>query len=361
MIQRLLFDVLPKNEWDAVYAIEWTDAVQTRRTFDFENGGPLRNHSREDLARFQTAFGRWLGYLRHVGLQTTDGFAMLQEPTALGGFIDQLAYVAPCTARGYITDLRTAVRTARPYGDFDRLDSACRYFWRTAKPTKDKASLLVPARSLFDYGFELMSRASRRNTGLQRATQFRDGLMIAVLIASVVRLKNFASTTIDDHLSRAAGRYHLHFRAKEVKSKLPLEIPLPIELTNPIDEWLEEYRSEFLRRRGRWYHPHDARHLWISESGAPYRSGTQIGARIVRLTSQRFNKDITAHIFRDIAATSIAIEQSEQVGIIKPVLGHTDIRTGERFYNQASSFSAGLAFLHAVGRLRPANAHVEEL
>jgi integrase/recombinase XerD len=45
-------------------------------------------------------------------------------------------------------------------------------------------------------------------------------------------------------------------------------------------------------------------------------------------------------LFRNCAATSIAVEQPEHVHIIKSVLGHTNLRTGERYYNHAGSLEA---------------------
>lgn len=66
----------------------------------------------------------------------------------------------------------------------------------------------------------------------------------------------------------------------------------------------------------------------------------------------RFCKRINPHLFRDIAATSIATEIPEDVGIVRSVLGHSDMRTGERFYNQARSVSVSLAYQAALNRFR---------
>ncbi len=54
-----------------------------------------------------------------------------------------------------------------------------------------------------------------------------------------------------------------------------------------------------------------------------------------RHTRERFGFPVNPHRFRDCAATSIAIEAPEHVGIILPVLGHARATTGERYYNQA--------------------------
>ena len=50
---------------------------------------------------------------------------------------------------------------------------------------------------------------------------------------------------------------------------------------------------------------------------------------------------MTPHLFRDAAATSIAIHDPEHVTNIMPVLGHSTLTTCERHYNQAQGLEAG--------------------
>jgi hypothetical protein len=51
---------------------------------------------------------------------------------------------------------------------------------------------------------------------------------------------------------------------------------------------------------------------------------------------------LTPHsvMFTDCAATDIAIHDSARIGITMPVLGHSTLATSQKYYNQASSFSA---------------------
>ncbi len=51
-------------------------------------------------------------------------------------------------------------------------------------------------------------------------------------------------------------------------------------------------------------------------------------------------RPINPHLFRDCAATSIAIDDPVHVGIAARVLGHRTGSTTERFYNQARSIEA---------------------
>jgi hypothetical protein len=61
----------------------------------------------------------------------------------------------------------------------------------------------------------------------------------------------------------------------------------------------------------------------------------------VARTRARFGHPVNPHMFRDAAATSIAIEDPAHVGMVAAILGHTNPQTAERFYNQAGSLEAG--------------------
>jgi integrase/recombinase XerD len=78
----------------------------------------------------------------------------------------------------------------------------------------------------------------------------------------------------------------------------------------------------------------------------------QIYQQVIRLTHQRIGVAVNPHLFRDCAATSIALEDPAHVMIIKDVLGHASLATGERHYNQARSVEAAHAWQRSVCKLR---------
>jgi integrase/recombinase XerD len=49
---------------------------------------------------------------------------------------------------------------------------------------------------------------------------------------------------------------------------------------------------------------------------------------------------VNPHLFRGCAATSVAIQDPGHVGVIKSVLGHRSLATGQSYYNQAGSLEA---------------------
>jgi len=74
--------------------------------------------------------------------------------------------------------------------------------------------------------------------------------------------------------------------------------------------------------------------------------------RIAGLTRTRFGHVVNPHLFRDIAATSIAVEDPGHVRIIRSVLGHSTLRSGERHYVHARTLEASRRFQQHTLKLR---------
>jgi hypothetical protein len=58
------------------------------------------------------------------------------------------------------------------------------------------------------------------------------------------------------------------------------------------------------------------------------------------LTGAHFGRPVNPHLFRDSAATAVAIDLPEQVGIVPGLLGHAGVTTSERYYIHAHSTEA---------------------
>ncbi len=61
---------------------------------------------------------------------------------------------------------------------------------------------------------------------------------------------------------------------------------------------------------------------------------------------------LNPHLFRDCAATSIAIEDPEHVRISASILGHASLATTEKYYNQARTLEAGRLYQKSVVTMR---------
>jgi len=73
--------------------------------------------------------------------------------------------------------------------------------------------------------------------------RYRDGLIIALLIACPVRIKNLANLVIGQHLVFDGDAYRLKLSAAETKTGRPYLGSVPPELTPYIDGWLQVRRA----------------------------------------------------------------------------------------------------------------------
>jgi integrase len=113
--------------------------------------------------------------------------------------------------------------------------------------------------------------------------------------------------------------------------------------------YVKEIRPRLLSRRR-----HDG--LWASYKGCPLSAGRIYD--IVRAhISKRFKKDMGLHDIRRAAATYLATDAPDKVGLIPGVLQHASPDVGERYYNLARSAEASRRYAahlsNARSRLRP--------
>lgn len=343
-MRKLAFDLVPVGKWPIEDQAAWTRAITGSGLFGIH--GPLAHQTPEAIERLARAYGRWLGFLtyRLSGTEFPSGLPLAESPALLTDFVSELDAVAPNSARNYFTDLLTACRGLLPSVDFELLHRVVRHSWRTARPITDKMSRIVPAYDVFQLGLALMTEAASLSTLLQRAAQYRGGLMIAMLISAPARITSFVGMRIGKQLIHDDTRYRLCFDPNEVKTRRYLEYALPIELNERICTWLEKYRPECLSQQGRWHRHHDGDSFWISCDGAPFSRASTVRERLKRVTEERLGRRLNPHIFRDIAATSIVSEIPDDVGIVKDVMGHASLESGMKFYNQAQTIGAARSY-----------------
>ena len=75
-------------------------------------------------------------------------------------------------------------------------------------------------------------------TDLRRATLYRDGLMVGLLIARPLRLRTFIAIELDRHLVARSDGFLLRFAPKDMKDKKSHEYAVPTELVEPLQRYL---------------------------------------------------------------------------------------------------------------------------
>jgi integrase/recombinase XerD len=79
--------------------------------------------------------------------------------------------------------------------------------------------------------------------------------------------------------------------------------------------------------------------LWLGAEGE-HMTGKAISRRVRQLITRHLGRAMSLHLFRDSAATTVAIHDSAHVGIVGDVLGHSRHETSEKHYNQARGVEA---------------------
>jgi hypothetical protein len=159
-----------------------------------------------------------------------------------------------------------------------------------------------------------------------------------------LRRANMAGLRLGTSLTRRGGSWWISLAAAETKTGRPIEVPLPEAVTAPLERYLDQHRPLLLAGGS-------DDHLWITKDGTWLRPHA-VFARVTTLTRARLGVAINPHLFRDCAATSIALDDPAHVLITRDVLGHRTLATSQRHYNQAGSLEAARVWQAQVRRLR---------
>jgi len=221
-----------------------------------------------------------------------------------------------------------------------------------AKPSRDKRHAIQHTLDLYNFGKELMHAADHGpGTAFRAAQRFQAGLAIALLAARPLRIRNFQAITIGESLRWDGKRYWLTFSREETKTGASINEPCPPDLMLYLEEFLKVRRPVLLRKaaiRGSDV-PH--RRLWVGRSGNPMREAA-LRDLIEQFTGARFGVAVWPHLFRDCLLTSVAIDRPDLMQISASLLGHSSLRTGEKYYNQAQMLDGSRRYGMAILDLR---------
>jgi site-specific recombinase XerD len=326
--------------------ISWQGAIETTDPF-----GPFsaaRSWYERTLAKTAKGYGRWLGWAIQNGIDMDQHPADRVSEQNLKNYVGDLRSAnSDYTVLCRLQELCNAMRVMAPDRDWSWLRRAQNSLRSRCVPVRDKASRMQSVGTLVQLGKTLMRAAETSGKPpLSRAVVYRDGLMIALLAYRPLRLSNLAMIRLDRHLIRHTVGYYLFLSASETKGKQPFETMVPDALIADFDRYLDHYRPILLTRGSR-QEPLDTDHLWIADTATPL-DPKSIPQRIKKHTRAAFGKHIWPHLFRDCAATSIAVEDPRNARSIKTILGHSSLTTSEKHYNQARSLEASRRYQRVI-------------
>ena len=341
----------PVGAWPQVDQARWKIALSDPDPFE-PIVGYARRWAPKTVILVEKGYGRWINWLHLTGQLDADSVPE-ERPTdtRLRSYFRGLqdAGIGDYTIANYLQQLGNALVAMAPTGDWSGILRAAGRVRLDATPVKDVDSRMQPPEVLLELGWELMTSAEHQQ-GLsteERATQFRDGLMVILLVHRPLRVANVAQIRIGEHLHQRNGAWWLAFSPDEMKTSRPFEFSLPTSFAEPMRRYLETVRPLLLARRTLG----DTSALFVTREGSAMTEG-RISERITIRTAKAFDKSVNPHLFRHIAATTIATANPENVTDVARVLGHASMRTSEKHYIRARTVEAGRNYQSTVTAIR---------
>lgn len=299
------------------------------------------------LRRTREGYGRWLSFLISTGQMDEDmepGLRITRD--AVRDYVLVLQHqIQPWTTWSYVLSLWVTARIMAPDEDWEWLYRLLAKLKAARVVSKNKRARMRPAGEIAAWA---LSRLDAINQGYlqdtQEALQYRNALMVAVLIHCPVRLRNLTMIKIGTHLKLSGDQYRLDFDPEEIKTNRYFTGYLPEVLTPYIERWLTYWRPMLLKNE-------QEAAFWIGIRGKAMKSGG-IYSCIIKTTEAAFGVSINPHLFRDIAVSWVIDMDPTAAGITAPVLGHTNPKTTEEHYIQANQALAVDRYGQSVTTLR---------
>jgi integrase/recombinase XerD len=343
----------PLAEWPDTDRHLWLSALVPGDLL--EAGGSRAKFTENTNRGIVEGYGRWLQWLDRQGRldQTNSPAERITLDRVRAYLADLERHNATQTVINRLIHLSVAAQVMDPKRAWSWIRRLARPIQARHRPARPKRPRLVATSELFDLGLQLMEAAERMNAACPRATAFRDGLAIALLAARPLRMRNFVDLTLGRTVVLCT-QWWIQIPAAETKTREPIDLAWPEPLIASLETYLNCHRPVLAQRHGRWTRP-IGQALWLSRDGSPMTK-RGIYDRITRCTLKGLGKAINPHLFRDCAATTIALEDPHHVRIASPLLAHRALSTTEKHYNQARNVEASRTMQNYLLSLRRGSA-----
>jgi integrase len=344
------------DDWPEVDRERWRVAQALAGLLEADQPASRWSPARRRIG--EQRYGQWLAYLDRIGmLEPSCRPGQRATDDRLSEFLAELrARVAPWSTAMMLGALVHMLSVLEPEHDWAPLARVYNQLKQTAAPSRNKLERLVRAADLFELGLRLMDTCEEADRPQYMPIRYRDGLIIALLIACPLRIKNLTDLVIGQHLVFDGFVYRLELSAAETKTGRPYHAAVPPELTPSIDGWLQVHRPLLqLIAAGQGRAGGILGHLWLDRSGRPMRSAA-IRQQIELRTKEAFGRHGWPHLFRDCAVTELVDCAPEEIGIAPDLLGHAGLQATGKHYVPAVGMKAHVRVRDVIAARRRAAA-----
>jgi site-specific recombinase XerD len=326
---------LPEGLWPAADRTAWQEA--RRPSVRLRRGGSashLKPEVQHDLGKRNGLFLESVARSGRLDMNAPAGAHV--TPENVEAYVAELkGRVSSVTVYGSIQKLRRFTQLIAPEREVGWLIEIERQLYSERRP-RPKWDRVVTTDVLVDAGQTLMAEAElAKRPVLTRARIFRNGLMVALLAYCPIRLKNFAALEIGRSFVNVDGKWWIVLTAAETKEKRADERPVPEELTESIDRYLEVHRPVLTGGKAK------TTALWLAINTEPM-SYASMGELITETTRMTIGIAVSPHLFRVAAATTLAIRAGDKPHAGSAVLHHRpNGPVTQENYNRASCVTAG--------------------
>jgi len=358
---------LPFTEWSEADRRGWEAACRPGQRLT--RGGAASHLVPVTQADLANRYGLYLDFLDRSGqLDLTAEPGTLVTPNGIAGFIRELQdRVSSVTVSRTIYKVRRAAECIAPGRNFAWLAEIGKDLALLERP-KDKFDRVVLTERLLEAALVRFWKvdSDTETRPLARAFAARNVLMVALLAACPIRLKNFAGLEIGGSFRKIGKTWWIFL--KKTKSRRPDHRPVPSFLTGTIERYLDFYRPILLdnrvgderRGKGQWSRRQKSMSvcpaettcaLWISRLSGALSYGA-VERVITETTYQLIGVAISPHLFRVAAATTAALHAGQSPHLGSALLQHSDERITNECYNRANSLSVAQEFAALIRELR---------
>jgi integrase/recombinase XerD len=336
---------LPVNQWQEADREAFRVAFQPGDIFD-GNAGPGAHLAKGTRKLIQTAYRRWLGFLRtYFPADLLMPPADRITPDRVRALIEHLGVeIRQTSVVNVVDNLRYAARLIAPERDWQWLATVKRRLAAHAY-AEDRFDSLVPPWLTLDFGIELMDEAlTLPSVRKKRELQYRDGLILALISIWLIRRRSIKALTASRHLEFDAAGVNILLYPEDTKAKRAESFRVPPELQPYLLHYLKEIRPRLLGRNN-----HDG--LWASYRGRPL-GDDRIYNMVRKRVFAKFNKHMGLHDFRRAGTTFLAMDAPELIGLIPGMLQHISPDVGQQVYNLSRSVQASQRHAAHLAKIR---------